>query len=137
MTYTKKVLFCFIVIFLITIPIFQLSAQTEALKSAKQGLVDSAYKAELTDQEGTLAADPYILISNVVGYVLSFIGVILLVNMIFAGYSWMNSGGNEEKIKKAKEKIVSSIIGLIIIVAAYILTDLIFGSLDSLITGSQ
>ena len=132
--YTKKILFCFMVLFLIAMPLLQLSAETEALKSAKDGLTASAYKAELTDEKGNLAADPYKLISNIVGYILSFVGIILLINMIFAGYQWMMAGGNDENIKKAKDRIKNSIIGLIIIVSAYILTDLIFENLDSLIS---
>lgn len=139
-SHPKKILFCFIVIFLITIPILNVNAQTEALNKARGGLINSAKKAELASTEATvddpMAANPQKIITNIVGYILSFIGVILLINMAFAGYSWMSSGGNEESIKKAKDKIKNSIIGLIIIVAAYIITDLIFGSLGSLISGS-
>jgi len=35
---------------------------------------------------------------------------------------WMTSGGNEEKIEKAKKILVSSIIGLTIVLAAYAIT---------------
>jgi len=130
MTYTKRVLLSFIVIFLIALPIFQLNAANPALESAKKGLFEAAKNADLTDVEEENSADKIRdIIGKIVGYILAMLGVILLVNVIFAGYSWMLSGGNEEKVKKAKEKIVSSIIGLAIIMVAYVLVNTIFGLL--------
>ncbi len=133
----KKILFCFIIISFVLTPILSIHAQEEtnsALKEARDGLIKSASEASLTDETGTIAAEPQDIIARLIGYILAFIGIILLMNIIFAGYGWMNSGGNEEAIKKAKDKIKSSIIGLIIIVAAYILVDLIFITLNELIT---
>ena len=130
---TKKILFCFIVLFLIALPIFQLNAQNEALKNAQGGLIDSANKAQLTSDTRENVTDAKVevrsIITKIVGYILAMLGVILLVQIIFSGYAWMMSGGNEEKIKKAKEKIVSSIIGLAIIMVAYVLVSAIFGLL--------
>jgi hypothetical protein len=132
-SYTKKILFCFIILFLIALPVFQLNATNPALKSAQQGLIDSAKDAGLTDKtnpdEVNSEAEIRSIITQIVGYILAILGVILLVQIIFAGYSWMMSGGNEEKIKKSKDKIVSSIIGLAIIMIAYVLVSSIFGLL--------
>jgi uncharacterized membrane protein YkvI len=136
---SKKILFCFIVIFLIALPIFQLSAANAALENAQKGMYKTASPqgAGLTNKalaDIDSKKEVRTITTNAVGYILSFIGIILLINLIFAGYQWMNSGGNEETITKSKEKIKSSLIGLIIIVAAYIITDLIFSSLDTILT---
>ncbi len=64
-------------------------------------------------------------ISQVIGIVLSFLGVLFLVLIIIAGYQWMTAGGNEEQIKKAWERIRNSIIGLVIVLAAYAITFLV------------
>ncbi len=56
---------------------------------------------------------------QIIGIVLSFIGVIFLILMLYAGISWMVSGGNQEKVTKSKDLIINSIIGLIIVLAAY------------------
>lgn len=133
-SYPKKILFCFIVIFLIALPVFQLNAApNDALKSAQQGLMKSANDAGLTDETDLSGVDSKKdirdMITQIVGYILAMVGVILLVQIIFAGYSWMMSGGNEEKIKKAKGKIVNSIIGIAIIMVAYVLVSTIFGLL--------
>ena len=137
-SYPKKILFCFIVIFLITIPILNANAASEGLIEAQKGLLKSASSegegAGLTDRtsldDGRSSKDEVrSIITKIIGYVLAMIGVILLVQIVFSGYSWMMSGGNEEKIKKAKDKIVSSIIGLAIIMVAYVLVSAIFGLL--------
>jgi uncharacterized membrane protein YwzB len=55
--------------------------------------------------------------------VLSTLGTIFIVMMFVAGNEWMQAAGNEEKIKKAKARIQSLIIGLVIILLAYALAS--------------
>lgn len=59
---------------------------------------------------------------NIIGVVLSFVGVIFLLLMIFAGLTWMTASGNQEKITKAKDLMINAIIGLVIVLAAYAIT---------------
>ncbi|MFA6994813.1 MAG: hypothetical protein WC249_00140 [Patescibacteria group bacterium] len=62
---------------------------------------------------------------GIVGIILSFIGVLFLGLMIYAGIMWMMAQGNEQQITKAKDLITNSIIGLIIVFAAYAITTFI------------
>jgi hypothetical protein len=59
---------------------------------------------------------------KIVGIALSFIGVLFLGLMIYAGIMWMTAQGNEQQVTKAKDLIVNCVIGLIIVFAAYALT---------------
>jgi len=59
------------------------------------------------------------MISLIIGIALSFVGVIFLVLMIYGGYIWMIARGNEQEVQKAKDIIKNSIIGLLVVVAAY------------------
>lgn len=61
-------------------------------------------------------------VGSYIQIVLSFLGVIFLVLMIYAGYLWMTARGEEQSITKAQSIIKNSIIGLIIVLAAYIIT---------------
>ncbi len=74
---------------------------------------------------------------QIIGGVLAFVGVIFLILTIYGGITWMTAGGNEEKIKKAKGLIVNSIIGVIIILAAYTIVNYIFASITATTTGGQ
>lgn len=65
-------------------------------------------------------------ISNGIAFVLSFLGVIFLVLAIYAGFLWMSSQGNDTQIKKARDILINSIIGLIIVSLAYAITIFIF-----------
>ncbi|MFP4514923.1 MAG: pilin [Parcubacteria group bacterium] len=76
-------------------------------------------------------------ISQVITTILSFLGVIFLILIIKAGIQWMTAGsdvsGEKEtkKINNAKETIKNSIIGLIIVLAAYAITVLVTGVLTN------
>ncbi len=72
-----------------------------------------------------------IIIGDIIFYVLSFVGVIFLILTIYAGFTWMTAGGNEEKIKKAKKLLTNSIIGLIIALGAAAITNYILLQLSS------
>lgn len=61
-------------------------------------------------------------IGKIISIVLSFLGVIFLLLMIYAGYMWMTARGNEDQITKAKTLIKNAIIGLIVVLAAYAVT---------------
>ena len=64
--------------------------------------------------------------AETIGYVirmlLSFVGVIFLVLMVYAGFLWMTARGEEAQVEKAISIIRAAIIGLIITVGAYSIT---------------
>jgi len=58
-------------------------------------------------------------LGNIVSLILSIIGVLFIIFMIYAGYLWMTAFGNDTKLEKSKEILKQSIIGLIVVIAAY------------------
>lgn len=68
-------------------------------------------------------------IADWIGYIISllimFLGVILLGMSIYAGSTWLLARGNPEKVDKAKEILRTSIIGVVILVFAYVVTSFI------------
>ena len=120
----KKLLVFIILIFIFALPIFNVCAQTAGSAGSKYGLTNTAQVAELT--ETGEVSRPQDIVAKIVGYILAMLGVVFLVQIIFAGYGWMLAGGNEEKIKKAKDKITNSVIGLAIVLLAYIVSSAIF-----------
>jgi len=61
----------------------------------------------------------------VVRILMSFAGVIFMILMVYAGYLWMTARGEEAKIDKAQAIIKAAIIGLVIAVGAYSITNFI------------
>ena len=70
-------------------------------------------------------------IGQIVAIVLSFVGSIFLILTVFSGFQWMTAGGNEDKVKQARTRLINSIMGLVITVAAYFITYLISTTLLS------
>ena len=52
-------------------------------------------------------------------YLLSLIGLITLLFIVFAGIKYMSSAGNEEKMKSAKSAFYSAVLGLTVALMAY------------------
>lgn len=61
-------------------------------------------------------------VTNIIAFILSFLGVVFLVLTIYAGFLWMTARGNEAQVSKAKDMLTNAVIGLIIITAAYSIT---------------
>ncbi len=73
-------------------------------------------------------------IARIINIVLSFLGIIAVVLIIFAGFQWMTAGGNEEQIKKAKGLLKNAVIGLVIILMAWSITYFIMTRLWAVAT---
>jgi len=76
------------------------------------------------------------IISVLIQTVLGFLGIVFLALTIMAGFKWMNSQGNEAEIKAAQGSLKNSIIGLLIVLAAYAITYSVFTYLPFASSGS-
>ena len=71
---------------------------------------------------------------GIINVALTFLAIIAIVIILLGGFKWMTSAGNEDKVGEAKRLLVSGIIGLIIIIAAYSLTNFLIRSvIDSVL----
>mgnify|MGYP003392544019 CR=1 FL=1 len=59
------------------------------------------------------------LIANGVKIALGFLGYLFIILILWGGFQWMTSGGDEPKIEAAKKRIVNATIGLVLVLAAY------------------
>ena len=65
------------------------------------------------------------IVGNIIKAFLSILGMVFMAYIIYAGQLWMTARGSEEQITKAKAIIRGSIIGIIIIFAAYAITSFV------------
>lgn len=70
-------------------------------------------------ETGASATSVDSIIARIIFIALGLLGVIFLVFMMLGGFNWMTSHGNEEKVKKAKETLLNSLIGILITLGAY------------------
>lgn len=99
----------------------------QAVLADDYGLRATADEAKLTSK---VSGDLPSVVGNVVGAGLTLVGVLFFILMIYGGISWMLSRGNEESSRKALNTITAAIIGLIIVVASYAITNFVFQSVE-------
>ena len=102
-------------------------ASAQILTNTTDGL------ANITDTVATQAnfgqVTIEVMVAKIIQIVLGLLAIIFLILTILAGFRWMTAAGNEEEVKKAQATIKATIIGLVIIMAAYAITYFIFKSL--------
>ena len=64
-------------------------------------------------------SDPRTIATRIINVSLLFLGIIAVSIILWGGFIWMKSNGNEEQIEKAKKILKSGIIGLIIILSSW------------------
>lgn len=97
-------------------------------QSATQGGYQGAIAK--SDQAAAVAGinktgDLITIIGRIINIVLGFLGVILLILFLYAGFLWMTAGESAAKVEQAKTIMKNAVIGLVIIVAAFAITSYI------------
>lgn len=72
-------------------------------------------------------------VMSIVNVLLGFLGILAIIIILWGGFRWLTSGGNEEKVGEAKKIITSGIIGLVIIFTAYAIATFV---IEQLITAT-
>ncbi|MCA9391199.1 MAG: IPT/TIG domain-containing protein [Candidatus Magasanikbacteria bacterium] len=81
--------------------------------------------------------DPRTIIVRIINATLGIIGIILVLIILYAGFTWMTSGGDAEKIAKAKRTLTNAVIGLVIILSAWGITAFVISTLLSATNGNN
>ena len=70
--------------------------------------------------------EPAQLVGQAIRVLLLFIGSIALVLYIYAGFLWMTAAGNAERVRQAQQIIIWATLGLIIMLASFVLVRFLF-----------
>lgn len=74
---------------------------------------------------GSAPQDIRMTIAKIIHKVLGFVGIIFFILILYSGFLWMTAGGNETKVEESKKYISRSVIGLIIILSAYSISNFV------------
>jgi len=69
--------------------------------------------------------------NNIIQPIFGLVGLAFFCLALYAGVLWMTAMGDPKKVDKAKDILVSATVGLVIIVAAYVLTNAVLSSVTS------
>ena len=77
------------------------------------------------------------IVVDIIKIILGFLGILAVVLILYAGFKWLTAGGNEEKVGEAKKILIAGIIGLTVILSAYILANFVINQIYGATTGTQ
>ena len=61
-------------------------------------------------------------IALIIQTALGLLGILFIILTIYAGITWMTAAGNEESVKRAATTLKHNVIGLIIVLLAYVIS---------------
>ncbi len=88
-----------------------------------------AVRDALDGSEKNKPASQYI--QDIVNYVLTFMAIVWVLYIIYAGFNILTAAGDDEKVSNSKKTITYVAIGLLIMFLAYSIIGFIFGVFDN------
>ena len=93
------------------------------------GTADASGGVYITSGENTSLA--YFIGNNIIQPVFGLVGLGFFCLTVYAGVLWMTAQGEPKKIDKAKDILITAVIGTVIVVSSYILTNAVFNALTT------
>jgi len=109
------------------IPIFSMVLNANA--QGPDGLLWGGMQSDVEESLGLGNTDPRAMAAAVVRILLGFLGIIAVLIILLGGFKWMTAGGNEDQISQAKKLLAAGVVGLIIILMAFGLAQMVISEL--------
>jgi hypothetical protein len=90
-------------------------------------LSTSGGNCEPGDTSGTVDS----IVTKVINIFSWIVGVVSVIMIIYGGFRYITSGGNDTNVSAAKNTILYAIIGLVIVALAQIIVKFVIGKIDS------
>ena len=101
------------------------------LRNAFSNTQGSPFGALVTGAHYNPAATSPTILGFIISVILSILGIVFIILIIYGGYTWMIARGEEQKVTKGKDTITAAVIGLLIIMAAYAISYFVTNALVS------
>lgn len=128
----KKVTLSLFLFGLVMAPGFVLAQDKFGIRDAVRGTSLIGSNAPVSAAQ-TLPA----LIGSIIAIILSLVGILFFLLVLYAGITWMTAFGNSEKVDKAKAILEHAAIGLAIVLAAYAISTFVFNRINDINNGEQ
>lgn len=126
MTKKNTLLLGMLLLFLVLPVTIFAQSDIETLLIETAGTDGAGYDTSIEPETGVAT-----LAGKIVRAFLSLTGIIFVVYTIYGGFLWLTSGGNEERITKAKSILRNGIIGLIVIFSAAAIYVLVYSTISN------
>lgn len=76
------------------------------------------------------------IVGNFINVVIGLLGIIFVVEVVYAGFLYLTAGGETDKVGKAKDLLRQGVIGVVIIVLSYVIANFVIEAVG-FATGQQ
>ena len=126
----KKIFLIAVISLVIVMPAMALA---QAEETTEDGLTfDPSDRPDISGVEGSVddvnlgRERPLTIAAGIVNGALGFLGILFLGLVLWGGFVWMNARGNQEEVAKAKKILTRAVIGLVIVLASFGISQFIF-----------
>ncbi len=68
------------------------------------------------------------IVLTIVNFFLTFLGLLAVIMVIYGGFLYVSSAGNEENVNKAKKILLYAVVGIVVIIVSFALVNTILGA---------
>ena len=68
------------------------------------------------------------IVLTIVNFFLTFLGLLAVIMVIYGGFLYVSSAGNEENVNKAKKILLYAVLGIVIIIVSFALVNTLLGA---------
>lgn len=68
------------------------------------------------------------IVLTIVNFFLTFLGLLAVVMVIYGGFLYVSSAGNEENVNKAKKILLYAVVGIVVIIVSFALVNTLLGA---------
>jgi len=98
---------------------------------AAAGDLTDGFGVGFANNIGLQNANPKNVIVNVIQVILSFLAIVAVIIILIGGFLWMTAGGNDEKVTQGRKYLVNGAIGLLIVLAAFAITNFLINTIQN------
>ena len=95
--------------------IFCLNGSNRAMTATGSDATDPTFNANVLPNKGI----------QFLQYALSFLAIIGVAMILWGGFTWMTSGGNDQTVDRARKILLAALIGLVIITSAWVIVSFV------------
>ncbi len=123
----KKKIFTLLLVTALFLPTLTLAAVGEAPDPT--GALGDVGAAAGIDSGQDSETQLYNTVGLIINIGLGLLGIIFLIIALYAGFTWMTAGGDSDKVTKARQWLTNAILGLIIILSAYAISNYVIAAI--------
>lgn len=78
---------------------------------------------------GGTDTNPVRVVTNIINMLLGLLGLLAVIIVLIGGFKWMTAQGSEDRVEEAKKTIKYGVIGLAIILLAYVIVRVVINAI--------